>query len=120
LRSAPAGLKLTTAKFYSPRSRPYSEQGVEPDVAVRVAAKPAGDGPARPENDLLHLQLSRAQLGLAMGLQQSAATIDIDRPLQFGLARFELGDDLLELGEGLLERQFVDVRLFGHGRLRRS
>ncbi len=49
LRSAPAGLKLTTAKFYSPRSRPYSEQGVEPDVAVRVAAKPAGDGPARPE-----------------------------------------------------------------------
>jgi len=46
LRSAPAGLKLTTAKFYSPRSRPYSEQGVEPDVAVRVVAKPAdkGDG----------------------------------------------------------------------------
>ncbi len=49
LRSAPAGLKLTTAKFYSPRSRPYSEQGVEPDVAVRVAAKPAADGPIRPE-----------------------------------------------------------------------
>jgi carboxyl-terminal processing protease len=41
LRTAPAGLKLTTAKFYSPRSRPYSEQGVEPDLAVRVAAKPA-------------------------------------------------------------------------------
>ena len=32
LRSAPAGLKLTTAKFYSPQNRPYSEQGVEPDV----------------------------------------------------------------------------------------
>ena len=44
LHAAPAGLKLTTAKFYSPRNRPYSEQGVEPDVAVRVAAKPAGDG----------------------------------------------------------------------------
>jgi carboxyl-terminal processing protease len=45
LRSAPAGLKLTTAKFYSPRNRPYSEQGVQPDVAVaaRVAAKPADD-----------------------------------------------------------------------------
>ena len=40
LRTAPAGLKLTTAKFYSPKSRPYSEQGVEPDIAVRVAAKP--------------------------------------------------------------------------------
>ena len=46
LRSAPAGLKLTTAKFYSPRNRPYSEQGVTPDVPVktRIAAKPAADG----------------------------------------------------------------------------
>jgi carboxyl-terminal processing protease len=43
LRSAPAGLKLTTAKFYSPRNRPYSEQGVQPDIpiAVHSAAKPA-------------------------------------------------------------------------------
>jgi carboxyl-terminal processing protease len=43
LRSAPAGLKLTTAKFYSPRNRPYSEQGVEPDIPIvaRSAAKPA-------------------------------------------------------------------------------
>jgi carboxyl-terminal processing protease len=40
LRSAPAGLKLTTAKFYSPRNRPYSEQGVEPDIPVHVTAKP--------------------------------------------------------------------------------
>jgi carboxyl-terminal processing protease len=46
LRSVPAGLKLTTAKFYSPTNRSYSEQGVEPDVAVRVAAKPAGNAPA--------------------------------------------------------------------------
>jgi len=46
LRSAPAGLKLTTAKFYSPRNRPYSEQGVTPDMPVktRIAAKPAADG----------------------------------------------------------------------------
>jgi carboxyl-terminal processing protease len=45
LRSAPAGLKLTTAKFYSPRNRPYSEQGVQPDVPVstRSAAKPTDD-----------------------------------------------------------------------------
>lgn len=43
LRAAPAGLKLTTAKFYSPLNRPYSEQGVEPDLTVKVAAKPAAD-----------------------------------------------------------------------------
>ena len=47
LRSAPAGLKLTTAKFYSPLNRPYSEQGVQPDIPItlRSAAKPDGDGP---------------------------------------------------------------------------
>jgi len=41
LRSAPAGLKLTTAKFYSPTNRPYAEQGVTPDVVSSVVAKPA-------------------------------------------------------------------------------
>ena len=42
----PAGLKLTTAKFYSPRNRPYSEQGVQPDIPItlRSAAKPTEDG----------------------------------------------------------------------------
>jgi carboxyl-terminal processing protease len=51
LRSAPAGLKLTTAKFYSPLNRPYSEQGVSPDLPVqtRVAARPVeGMGDAAP------------------------------------------------------------------------
>jgi carboxyl-terminal processing protease len=43
LKSAPAGLKLTTAKFYSPRNRPYSEQGVQPDILIvtRSSARPA-------------------------------------------------------------------------------
>ena len=41
LRTVPAGLKLTTAKFYSPLNHPYSERGVEPDVPVSVMAKPA-------------------------------------------------------------------------------
>ena len=46
LRTVPAGLKLTTAKFYSPTNRAYSEQGVLPDLAIRVAAKPTGDSSA--------------------------------------------------------------------------
>lgn len=46
LRTAPAGLKLTTAKFYSPRNQPYSEQGVEPDILVRVTARPAAGSSA--------------------------------------------------------------------------
>ena len=43
LRSVAAGLKLTTAQFYSPTGRAYSEQGVVPDTLVRVAAKPTID-----------------------------------------------------------------------------
>ena len=49
LRAAPAGLKLTTAKFYSPKNRPYSEQGVDPNYIVHSAAKPAEDGTKPPE-----------------------------------------------------------------------
>ncbi|MBL8828244.1 MAG: S41 family peptidase [Planctomycetaceae bacterium] len=35
-----AGLRLTTAKFYSPNGHPYSQVGVSPDVAVQEVAKP--------------------------------------------------------------------------------
>jgi len=38
-----AGLRLTTAKFYSPTGRAYSRVGVEPDVLVHTSSKPAGD-----------------------------------------------------------------------------
>ncbi len=59
LRSAPAGLKLTTAKFFSPKNRAYSEQGVAPDFLVTTAARPAAHGdrstldytPGEPEHD---------------------------------------------------------------------
>jgi carboxyl-terminal processing protease len=52
LRSAPAGLKLTTAKFYSPKNRPYSERGVSPDIPIktRVAAKPTADASSPKDN----------------------------------------------------------------------
>ena len=71
LRSAPAGLKLTTAKFYSPKNRAYSEQGVTPDIPVVLVAKPAADAepePAElgdPETDRvleIALQQARRQL----------------------------------------------------------
>jgi carboxyl-terminal processing protease len=40
LDNSNAGVRLTTAKFYSPNGRAYSRVGVEPDIMVRVAAKP--------------------------------------------------------------------------------
>jgi carboxyl-terminal processing protease len=52
-----AGVRLTTAKFYSPNGHPYSRVGVEPDVpvqAVRVAAKPIdGRLPAAADDAML-------------------------------------------------------------------
>jgi len=39
-----SGLRLTTAKFYSPNGLPFSKVGVEPDVVVHQVAKPVVDG----------------------------------------------------------------------------
>jgi carboxyl-terminal processing protease len=78
LRTASAGLKLTTAKFYSPRNRAYSEEGVVPDLNASVRAKPAASGGdlenfemGNPEHDpvldqairLVQRQLSTASSG---------------------------------------------------------
>lgn len=39
------GLRLTTARFYSPSGRPYSGSGVEPQIVVHQAARPlSGSG----------------------------------------------------------------------------
>ena len=40
LDAAGVGMRLTTAKFFSPRGLPYSGVGVEPDVAVHATARP--------------------------------------------------------------------------------
>ena len=42
LESAGVGMRLTTAKFFSPNGHPYSGVGVEPHLAVHTAARPAG------------------------------------------------------------------------------
>lgn len=43
LKSVGAGLRLTTAKFYSPRGREMAGAGVEPDVAVNSSSNSSGD-----------------------------------------------------------------------------
>ena len=35
-----SGIRLTTARFYSPTGRPFNRIGVEPDVAVHTTARP--------------------------------------------------------------------------------
>ena len=53
LATSKAGLRLTTAKFFSPKGRAISRQGVQPHLVVRTVAKPATDGaqPADADKD---------------------------------------------------------------------
>lgn len=74
LNTAGVGVRLTTAKWYTPAGQPISGNGVSPDVAVRTAAKPAvgsevavaanAASPAPAEDAILRagLQVSRANL----------------------------------------------------------
>ncbi len=52
LEGAEAGLRLTTAKFYSPTGKPYSRVGVEPDVVVHQTARPI-NGQVAPKDDAM-------------------------------------------------------------------
>jgi carboxyl-terminal processing protease len=44
LENAGVGMRLTTAKFFSPRGLPFSGVGVAPDVPVQVASRPTAEG----------------------------------------------------------------------------
>jgi len=46
LEVAGVGMRLTTARFFSPTGQPYSRVGVQPHVEVRATARPVGDGAA--------------------------------------------------------------------------
>jgi len=43
LSSTGAGVRLTTARFYSPKGHPYNALGVQPDVQVHQVARPFSD-----------------------------------------------------------------------------
>jgi carboxyl-terminal processing protease len=52
LNQAGAGVRLTTAMFYSPSGQRISKVGVSPDLEVRTVARPTGNGaPATPAED---------------------------------------------------------------------
>ena len=66
LESSDAGLRLTTAKFYSPNGHPFNRVGVEPDLTVHQAARPiqgAAVAAAR-EDVVLNAALDVARRGL--------------------------------------------------------
>jgi carboxyl-terminal processing protease len=51
LESAGVGMRLTTAKFFSPKGLPYSGVGVEPDLAVQTVARPVDGVVNQPADD---------------------------------------------------------------------
>jgi carboxyl-terminal processing protease len=51
LEGTNSGIRLTTAKFYSPSGRPYSQVGVEPDRVVRQVARPVDGQPIPQDQD---------------------------------------------------------------------
>jgi carboxyl-terminal processing protease len=50
LTSSNAGVRLTTAQWFTPSGQAISGQGVSPDVTVRTVAKPV-DGKLSPSQD---------------------------------------------------------------------
>jgi carboxyl-terminal processing protease len=63
-----AGVRLTTAKFYSPQGRAISKVGVQPDIVVRQALRPADGGvqvPTTRDDETLEAALRSARSQLA-------------------------------------------------------
>jgi carboxyl-terminal processing protease len=61
LDGSDSGLRLTTAKFYSPKGKPYSRVGVEPDVVVRQAARPINGAVAVKDDAMFNAALQIAR-----------------------------------------------------------
>ena len=64
LNVANVGVRLTTAKFYTPNGQPISKQGVTPDVVVQIVAKPL-DGSIPTAADLREDPVVKAALQVA-------------------------------------------------------
>jgi carboxyl-terminal processing protease len=70
LSIAGSGVRLTTAKFFSPNGHPINMVGVQPDISVQQVAKPTADGGMGAANDLLADSVLNA--GIQAARQQTA------------------------------------------------
>jgi carboxyl-terminal processing protease len=78
LHAGQAGMRLTTAKFYSPAGRAYSLVGVEPDIRVHQTARPINGTAAQGDDDaVLTAALEYARHSL--GRQPTASTMSAQR-----------------------------------------
>lgn len=64
------GVRLTTAKFYSPHGKPISEIGVMPDVDVQITAKTNDMSPSKSDDQVLRVGIQVASRAVAMRPQR--------------------------------------------------
>ncbi len=65
LSIAGSGVRLTTAKFYSPAGHPISNVGVQPDMVVQRTAKLSGGQSLSSEDDVLNAAIQAARRQMA-------------------------------------------------------
>jgi carboxyl-terminal processing protease len=74
-----SGVRLTTAKFYSPTGHPYSQVGVQPDVLVHHVARPIGVSgqlpPSAEEDPVLSAGLQAARQLIAQPVGARVETV---------------------------------------------
>ncbi|MHB8899076.1 MAG: S41 family peptidase [Thermoguttaceae bacterium] len=71
LNSYDAGVRLTTARFYSPLGHPYTHVGVEPDLTVHRVAKAIEGGEQVAQDEYLEAALQVARSSVAQRQSQS-------------------------------------------------
>jgi carboxyl-terminal processing protease len=71
-----SGLKLTVARYYTPKNRSIQELGISPDVVVAEAAPPRADDGQRGERDLKHHLRNEAAAAAAAGAAQPSFADD--------------------------------------------
>ncbi len=75
LITSEAGVRLTTAKFYSPSKQPISNRGVDPDLVVQVDKKPVDDNQAdlaQAEDAVLNAAVQFARTRLSSRMQSAS------------------------------------------------
>lgn len=83
LSTTGAGVRLTTAKFFSPNGQEINKRGVTPDVSVQVTARPVTDRGAAGESVSSSVNPTREDRDLATAIQvarQQTASLASEPP----------------------------------------
>ncbi len=75
-----SGLRLTTAKYFTPKGRSIHGKGIAPDIVVEVPKEPAGAPPRVPALDPLEELKKDVQLQRALDVIKTMRVLERQRP----------------------------------------